>query len=211
LFTLYQHFFEKKIIIYYEEKRKCDPTNKHIKADIERAKIQILNDYAIFAVQKVLKSDVKNHFPSFNTEVLDKDKLEILKTVGLVYEVNGKMRFEHQTYLEFCFNKFLADHFDKEDCSKFIVEVVLVDDSYKIIRLFINCWILEKTDKKKVTDEATLKSDENSEKLFNMYTKKLLVSTKKEQETPLNVAAREGNKNIFWFLYSSLTKQTDFK
>jgi hypothetical protein len=126
------------------------------------------------------------------------DDLEDLVKVGLVYEVNNEHKFNHQTYGEFGFNKFLDRNFDDEDCAKFIVEVVLVDPSYRIIRAFLNFWISEKLD----------------QKTFEIYQKKLLASSTKEDEgeTPLHVAGQEGNENIFWFLYSSLASKTrDFE
>ncbi len=123
------------------------------------------------------------------------DDLEDLVKVGLLYEVNKEHKFSHQTYGEFGFNKFLDRNFDEEDCAKFIVEVVLVDPSFLIIRAFLNFWILEKL------DQIT----------FDIYQKKLLASSTKGpkgEETPLHVAGWEGNENIFWFLYSSLASKT---
>ncbi len=126
------------------------------------------------------------------------DDLEDLVKIGLVYEVNKVHKFSHQTYGEFGFNKFLDRNFDDEDCAKFIVEVVLVDPRFQIIRAFLNFWILEKLD----------------QKTFEIYQKKLLSSSTKEDEgeIPLHVAGREGNENIFRFLYSSLASKTqDFE
>ncbi len=122
------------------------------------------------------------------------DDLEDLVKVGLLYEVNNEHKFSHQTYGEFGFNKFLDRNFDDEDCAKFIVEVVLVDPSYRIIRAFLNAWILQKLD----------------QKTFEIYQKKLLSSSVGTvyEETPLHVAGEEGNENIFWFLYSSLASKT---
>jgi hypothetical protein len=121
------------------------------------------------------------------------DDLEDLVKIGLVYEVNKEHKFSHQTYGEFGFNKFLDRNFDDEDCAKFIVEVVLVDPSYRIIRAFLNFWILEKLD----------------QKTFEIYQNKLLAnSIGSKGETPLHVAGQEGNENIFRFLYSSLASKT---
>ncbi len=121
------------------------------------------------------------------------DDLEDLVKVGLVYEVNKVHKFSHQTYGEFGFNKFLDRNFDDEDCTKFIVDVVLVDPSYRIIRSFLNFWILTKLD----------------QKTFEIYRNKLLSSTTGSKgETPLHVAGQEGNENIFWFLYSALASKT---
>jgi hypothetical protein len=107
--------------------------------------------------------------------------------------MNKEHKFSHQTYGEFGFNKFLDRNFDDEDCAKFIVEVVLVDPSFRIIRSFLNFWILQKLD----------------QKTFEIYQKKLLASSVGSKgETPLHVAGQEGNENIFRFLYSSLASKT---
>jgi hypothetical protein len=42
-----------------------------------------------------------------------------------------------------------------------------------------------------------------------MYQKKLLESSGEGRGTPLHVAGKEGNQNIFWFLYSSLAAKTE--
>jgi hypothetical protein len=102
-----------------------------------------------------------------------------------MYQVGKDFKFSHQTYGEFGFNKFLRNNFDDEDCAKFISEVVLVDESYRIIRSFVNFWILQKIDGKTCA----------------MYQKKLLESSveDRKERTPLHVAGEEGNQNIFWF------------
>jgi hypothetical protein len=41
-----------------------------------------------------------------------------------------------------------------------------------------------------------------------LYQRKLLDGLVQSRETPLHVASREGNENIFWFLYSSLSAKT---
>jgi hypothetical protein len=128
---------------------------------------------------------------------IDKDELKDLVDVGLIYEVNNDWKFVHQTIGEFGFNKFLKDNFDDENCAKFIIDMVLVDDSYQIIRSFMDFWITEKV----------------NQKTSAVYQKMLLDSTREEDDkTPLHVASREGNGNIFWFLYSSLAaKSEDFE
>jgi hypothetical protein len=144
--------------------------------------------------QKLLNLTLnKTIFFAFFQSEFGEDDLEELVKVGLVYEVNNGHKFSHQTYGEFGFNKFLDRNFDDEDCAKFIVEVVLVDPSYRIIRAFLNFWILEKLD----------------QKTFEIYRKKMLSSSVgPKEETPLHVAGQEGNENIFWFLYSALASKT---
>ncbi len=166
------------------------------------------------------------------------DDLEDLVKVGLLYEVNKEHKFSHQTYGEFGFNKFLARNFDDEDCAKFIVEVVLVDPSFQIIRAFLNFWILGKLDQKtfeiyrkkllssSTEEEAESEDDEETplhvagkieEEAESEDDDSESLSTdsstgEKYQETPLHVAGEEGNENIFWFLYSSLASKTqDFE
>jgi hypothetical protein len=87
--------------------------------------------------------------------------------------------------------------FDDGDCAKFIVEVVLVDPSYQIIRSFMDYWILQKL----------------GQKTFEIY-RNIILSARLERngKTPLHVAGEEGNENIFRFLYSSLASRTqDFE
>jgi hypothetical protein len=106
------------------------------------------------------------------------DDLEDLVKIGLVYEVNNEHKFSHQTYGEFGFNKFFARNFNDEDCAKFIVEVVLVDPSYRIIRSFTNFWILEKLD----------------QKTFEIYTVKTdLINTCDTQEIKFSTATTAEN------------------
>jgi hypothetical protein len=195
LLTLYDHFVDKNLIVYFKEKCEMNPSNPRVFRMIKKEKVEIIKNYGVFAVQQILKSDVTKYLPSFEVEILE-DQLTALVEVGLVYEVNSDRKFVHQTFGEWCFNRFLDDHFDDEDCSKFIVEVVLIEDSYRIIRSFMNFWIL-----KKMNDET-----------FKIYQQRLMdCSEYKIKRTPLHVAGSEGNENIFWFLYSSLTKGENFK
>jgi hypothetical protein len=127
---------------------------------------------------------------------LDEDEMEVLVQVGLIYEVNNVVKFSHQTYGEFGFNRFLDHHFDDEDCSRFIVEEVLVYDSYEIIRSFMNFWIADK-----ITEETC-----------ESYRELLLECSIEGLGTPLQLAGFEGNENVFQFLYSALaTKGGNFE
>jgi hypothetical protein len=142
-----------------------------------------------------LKTDLEKHLPKFKAKKIDEDELEVLVQIGLMYQVGKDFKFSHQTYGEFGFNKFLRNNFDDEDYAKFISEVVLVDRSNRIIRSFVNFWIIEKIDGKTCA----------------MYQKELLESSgeDKRERTPLHVAGKEGNQNIFRFLYSALAAKTE--
>jgi hypothetical protein len=193
LVKLYDHFVEKKLQIYHEEKCKLILSNPRVKRMIQQLIPRILKNYKTLAVKQILKTDAGKYFPAVAAIEFDEEELEDLERVGLIYTVNNDWKFVHQTIGEFGFNRFLNDSFDDENCAKFIVEVVLVDDSYQIIRSFMNFWILEKV----------------SENSCEMYQEKLLEISVQNKETPLHVAGREGNENIFWFLYSSLAAKSD--
>ncbi len=194
LVQLYDHFVEKKLEIYFKEKCKMDLSNVRIRKKNEKEQKVIRENFEKLAVQEILKTDLEKHLPEFKAKKIDEDELEDLVKIGLMYQIGKDFKFSHQTYGEFGFNKFLRNNFDDEDCAKFILEVVLVDESYKIIRAFVNFWILEEI---------------KSGKTCAMYQKKLLESSGKGKRTPLHVAGREGNQNIFWFLYSSLVAKTE--
>jgi hypothetical protein len=171
-----------------------DLSNPKIKKKNEKDRKEIHKNFETLAVQQILKTDLEKHLPKFQAKKIDEDELEDLVKIGLMYQIGEDFKFSHQTYGEFGFNKFLRNNFDDEDCAKFISEVVLVDGSYKIIRSFVNFWILEKIDGKTCA----------------MYQKKLLGSSAGyRMENPLHVAGKEGNQNIFWSLYSSLAAKTE--
>jgi hypothetical protein len=195
LVQLYDHFVEKKLEIYFKEKCEIDMSKPGTKRMIQQRKQMILKNFETLAVQQILKTDLEKLFPKFQAKKIDEDELEDLVKIGLMYQIGKYFKFSHQTYGEFGFNKFLRKNFDDEDCAKFILEVVLVDESYRIIRAFVNFWILEKIDGKTCA----------------MYQKKLLESSDENRrgKTPLHVAGLEGNQNIFWFLYSSLAAKTE--
>jgi hypothetical protein len=188
LVKLYDHFVEKKLQVYFKEKCQMELSNPRIRKDVERKRKEILDNFENLAVQQILKIDLKKHLPTFKVKKLNADEMEVLVHIGLVYEVNNVMKFAHQTYGEFGFNRFLDHHFVDADCAKFIVQVVLVDESYQIIRSFLNFWILEKV----------------NQKTCELYREELLGSSVEGEETPLHVAGGENNENIFRFLYSAL-------
>jgi hypothetical protein len=196
LVQLYDHFVEKKLEIYFKEKCKMDLSNLGGKRMIQQGKKRILKNFETLAVQQILKTDLEKHLPKFKAKKIDEDELEDLVKIGLMYQIGKDFKFSHQTYGEFGFNKFLRNNFDDEDCAKFILNVVLVDESYKIIRAFVNFWIAEKIE---------------SGKTCAMCQKKLLGRSIEGRwgRTPLHVAGRESNQNIFYFLYSSLAAKTE--
>ncbi len=194
LIKLYDHFVEKKLQVYYEEKCRMVLSNPQTKRAIKQMKQKILENYETLAVRQILKIDVEKYFPSIAAKKLDEEELEDLVKVGLVYKVKNQWKFAHQTYAEFGFKKFLDKNFDDENCAKFVVEVVLVNQSYQVIRTFMNFWILEKV----------------NEKTCAVYQKMLLESSIRGKETPLHVAGREGIENIFCFLYSALAARTQY-
>jgi hypothetical protein len=99
--------------------------------------------------QKILeKTDVEKYFLSSAANKLDEDEQEDLVKVGLFYKAENEWKFAHQTYVEYGLKKILDKNFDDKKCAKFIVEVVLVVPSYRVIRTFMNFWILEKVNEK---------------------------------------------------------------
>jgi hypothetical protein len=141
------------------------------------------------AIHQILKGDLRKYLPSADFEDLVDEVMEVLVEVGLIYVVNDKEKFVHQTYVEWCFNNYLKKHFKDEDCSKFIVDVVLVEENYRIIRSFVNYWIAEYME----------------EQSYTIYQGVLLANPASEK-SPIRVSGEEGNEEIFHFLYSSLTK-----
>jgi hypothetical protein len=194
LIKLYDHFVEKKLQVYYEEKCGMDLSKPQTSRTIKQMKQKILENYETLAVRQILKTDVEKYFPSIAARKLDEDELEDLVKVGLIYEANNQWKFAHQTYAEYGFKKFLDKNFDHENCAKFIVEVVLVDPSYQVIRTFMNFWILEKV----------------NEETCAVYQKILLESSVEGDMTPLHLAGREGKENIFCFLYSTLATEAEY-
>jgi hypothetical protein len=205
LFKLYQYFVDKSLNIYFKDKCKNDQSNAEIKRINMRRRKRIMENYEQLAVQQILKTDLQEHLPSFKAKEMNADGFEDLVKIGLIYKVNNEWKFVHQTYGEFGFNKFLDHNFDDEECAKFILEVVLKDDSYQIIRTFTNFWIPEKINSKtceiyqKKLLELKIKKEHGYHYNFNVNFK----------ETPFHIAGFEGNENIFWFLFSSLTEKTE--
>jgi hypothetical protein len=189
LFTLYQKFVDERIEVYFKDKCMMDLSSPMAKRNYIRMKKEILKNLETIAVQQILKTGLQKHLPSFKAGKFDEEQLEDLTRVGLIYEVDQEMKFVHQTYGDFGFNNYLKGHFDDEDCSEFIDQVVLVDDSYQIIRSFMDCWILEKM------NETTLEN-------YGKY----LLNVKDAKRTPFHVAGREGNEKIIAFLYRSLIR-----
>jgi hypothetical protein len=194
LIKLYDHFVEKKLQVYYEEKCGMVLSKPSTHRSVKQLKQKIFENYETLAVRQILKTDFKKYFSSIAVKKLDEEELEDLVKVGLVYQMNNQWKFAHQTYAEYGFKKFLDKNFDDENCAKFIVEVVLVDPSYQVIRTFMNFWILEKV----------------NEKTCAVYQKLLLESSIEGEKTPLHLAGEEGHENIFCFLYSALATKTKY-
>jgi hypothetical protein len=168
-----------------------DPTKPGTKRIVQQRSRQIYRNFKTLAVQQILKSDLPRYFPAFRGQI-DDDELEDLVRIGLLHRIENEYKFVHKAYGDFGFNKFLRNHFDEEFCSRFIVDVVLVDDGYRNFRGFVDFWILEKVGP--VTGE--------------LY-QRMLLDGGGQSTTQLHVAGRAGHENIFWFLYLSLASKTE--
>jgi ABC-type dipeptide/oligopeptide/nickel transport system ATPase subunit len=64
LVKLYDHFVEKKLRIYYEEKSGMDLSKPQVKKTVRQGTKIIMENYETLAVQQILKSDVAKYFPN---------------------------------------------------------------------------------------------------------------------------------------------------
>jgi hypothetical protein len=64
LVKLYDHFVEKKLRIYYEEKSGMDLSKPQVKKTVRQGTQIIMENYETLAVQQILKTDVAKHFPN---------------------------------------------------------------------------------------------------------------------------------------------------
>jgi hypothetical protein len=64
LVKLYDHFVEKKLRIYFEEKSGMDLSKPQVKKTVRQGTQIIMKNYETLAVQQILKTDVAKHFPN---------------------------------------------------------------------------------------------------------------------------------------------------
>lgn len=107
IFELFNQFYEKKIEIYFMEKRK-------ISHSINNPAIKLM----FFEAHCFIASELL--FPGFvkRTNLALCCNKEELQAIGLVYELDGKSSFWHKTYGEFIFAKFIIMQLNDSEISE---------------------------------------------------------------------------------------------
>lgn len=236
LLDLYDQFIEKKIRdIFQIVKAKLSIANQANKTMRQDNSKKIFKNHENLAVKYLLSEDALHEL--FTTgevislnEPLDElsktDKDEILR-VGIVMMINEKPKFMHRSFAEYFFASFLVKNLDNKNVLNFVVNKVLKENRFKVIRSFINHAFLKKLNnnpeyklklgdvlvRKKVISQAVL---ENNIQILQI----VLQSIKESKNTrklailnnnlaPFQLAASRGSQKIFKILlnfYDDTTK-----
>jgi hypothetical protein len=87
----------------------------------------------------------------------------------------------------------LKENFEQPEVAEFVVNFVLVEENFQVIRSFVEFWIDEKMKKQ----------------IYRTYFKVFLTEAPAKDQTPLHVSAVEQNSKILKFIYNCLTKNSN--
>jgi hypothetical protein len=190
LCSLYDSFILKSFHIYY---KKCDIDYKKAlnKKRIDKEIKEVTDNYEILAIKETLKKKAPDYFGKILERAFEADEIELMVKVGLIYQANGE-KFIHQTFLEYLFAFYLKKNFNEPGIIRFIIDEVLLETRFFIVRSFMNFWINE-----------TFQT-EVSEDYFNP-----ILESHIENDSPISVASSSRNSEIVKFVYFCLTNNSE--
>jgi len=191
LLGLYEIFFNKKYDICVEEKFKIPMTN--VGAEVARRqwiKTNVENHHIL--ALKMLFAEEQLEFLHFNNHCTSLQ--EDLTRTGIVQVGNeGKLDFIHRTFAEFYDAEYFVNELKNgsnisEQIQDFLLQKVLVEEEYHVIRFFI---------------DGMLSRSERPYEVLKQYGNRIH-DLGKDGVLTLNSATCEGNANIIGFLLDSV-------
>jgi ankyrin repeat protein len=191
LLGLYSRFIEMKYEIYVKEKGRISMTNMTtIEAGKHLVK-NIIQDHQILAL-KILFGEELLALLQIDSQCTSSD--EDLTRTGIVQMSNeGKLQFIHRTFAEFYVADFFVNYLTKESkfskqIQDFILQKILRDTEYRLIRVFI---------------DGLLSRCEPTRAVLKQYGNRIH-DLREDGELTLYISAHEGNSKITGFLLDSL-------
>jgi ankyrin repeat protein len=217
LIDLYEKFLNSKFEININEKMKLVSSNTQIKEDfiskmIEEYKTeyQLLALYAIFN-----KKDIELLLDERQLQIIRKffqDFKEGKKNIGIINQIvdKDKPKFIHRTFAEYFITIYFINCLKNTQSSekfktiaKFIIEKILQESYYKVIRAFLSSWLKKNLIKK----EKEYEYEDELFKEFKVEIQNLWQSDKMYQNlcrSILRIAVFENNSGIIYILPENL-------
>lgn len=185
IFRLYEYFVAQKIRIYLMERAHVDPRVGAAQNYMENYKQYLLKLHQKFSVRIILDQELLRLL-NVDTSLSD-EELDLLSKCGIANDVDGKPHLLHKTFGEFFIVLFLLAHASDGHIPTLLMEHVLYEDRFKVVRTFLNCC----TSKIKVTEILgnTVRQHYWSYRFY---------------ENSFTVSIRENHKNILAFLIDTL-------
>ncbi|MGI2298903.1 ankyrin repeat domain-containing protein [Candidatus Cardinium hertigii] len=160
---------------------------------------------------KLYKKLAKNLVYSLQSAIEKKD-IDIILATGLVQFDQHGLGFIHPVLGEYFLSEYYMDLIIKEGNRpnqnkwEVFLTAILIDVQYKSIRSFIN----ERLGNKQLTETTLQKWGEKIKTLSNSEGNTGKSNKRLEAETPLHIAAKEGNIHIAYFLLNSIQDDVSF-
>jgi ankyrin repeat protein len=196
---LYEKFLKKKFEINIKEKNKIDLTKPQNKNEF-KVKTKIYEDeHQILAVCTLFNETTY-------TELLKEDEIKIKDTfianfkegennIGVINKIiEDKPQFIHRTFAEYLVISFLMKRLKRKEISILIIEKILLESDYQVMRAFFN----SNLKKKKFSSKDDYKN--LWQEIYKSFEKKL----KKNSDSIFHIAVKENNIEIVKFLVENL-------
>lgn len=178
LSNIYETFVGKKIERYLTEKLRLDLSIKRNRKIAESEKRNLMNLYMKMSQKLIMPQIFYENFE------FTQDELEEMRKCGLVLSTS-ELKFIHRTIAEYFVSLTVQEKFINEKIAKFVVEEILYEDKFRLIRNFLNDFIV--------------KFDSGLE----VYGK-ILVECRVECKHLVKMACRENNSEIITYIFKSL-------
>jgi hypothetical protein len=190
LHKLFENFIDKMIERHLIEKSKMDPTNVRVKNTMKNEKKLLKKLHGTHALRVLFNLKILKMFPKWMVKPLTDIQYDNIINCGIIAKVNNQYVAIHFTFIEHFVAETLTENLDDDRVADVVVNKVLVEDGYKVVRMFINNQI------RKVINSESLRVCQE------------IIGTSKNAKA-LCVVAEEGNAEIFEFLLNSLMAESE--
>lgn len=137
LYSLLEHFVDKKFKIYWTEKKKMNPNDPDLAKKVD----ELVENHQKLAFQVIFPTHINDFFPFFK---VTSEKISDYQKIGLIEFESDRPIFFHRTTPEYLVIKFLLKHRREEKLLKFLFKVVLSNpEQFIVIRSLLSSFAKE--------------------------------------------------------------------
>ena len=173
---LYDKFVQKKYYSHCIEKKRINLNDPEIEEEIKEIFQKCLDEHeklALFSLMEHKKISEKFNGLKEEIEAFFKKYEDGSKNYGIISQVKDRnVVFTHKTFQEYFISCYVTRNINKIEVKQILFKIILIEDDYKIVRLFLN------SNLKELNNNGTQSEKKNLEKSeINDFTQSLYVAS----------------------------------